>query len=539
MEKLTRRNFIKGAGLATLGVAGASALAACSPAAPATEATDTSIGSGRWSWDVAPDPVADADISETVECEVLIIGAGAAGTCAAYYAGETGVDAVVMQKLEGVQSNGWSCGTWYSPLGEENGIEWDVPAALQLFAQRYGNGRVNMKLVRRVMEASGQVGEYIRNNIDKPVDILAKDEHIVYYWTEGEGFANRYNGFRNLLSTMAETAESKGVRFRYKTPAQYLLTDGDGSVIGAVGDGPDGYVKVLASKGVVLCTGDVTDDEEMLECYCPMMCDSPTLHAQPCNTGDGHKMGLWAGADMDKAPFSMMLHFDPSILSSVAPPFAAIPWLHVNKNGERFTNENVDYQSVGTAVQLQPDHMAWQIIDSHYMDHVFDYTNGGRTTSMTPEDWQRQVDAGSILEGQTLEELAEMAGLPKDTFLATVKRYNELVDKGVDEDFGMASEYFVWNGIKDAPFYAIPRQPAKLATCGGLKCNDEFQVISTEGSPISGLYAAGNVQGSFFGYDYPVNNFGGFSIGRAMTGGFLAVQSAMGELGEEIYPIGL
>lgn len=240
---------------------------------------------------------------------------------------------------------------------------------------------------------------------------------------------------------------------------------------------------------------------------------------------------------MDKAPFSMMLHFDPSCLSSVAPPFAAIPWLHVNTKGERFTNENIDYQSMGTAVQLQPEHMAFQIIDSHYVDHVFDYTNGGRTTKMTPEDWQKQVDAGSILEANTIEELAEVAGLPKDVFVETVSRYNELVDKGVDEDFGMASEYFVFNGIKDAPFYAIPRQPAKLATCGGLTCNDELQVLTAEGEPIEGLYAAGNVQGSFFGYDYPVNNFGDFSISRAITGGFLAVQSATGALGEEIYPV--
>lgn len=115
------------------------------------------------------------------------------------------------------------------------------------------------------------------------------------------------------------------------------------------------YVKVNATKGVILCTGDVSDDPEMLEAYFPIMVGRPTLHGSLCNTGDGLKMGLWVGASMDNAPAGMQLHFDPSPLSKVAPPFSAAPWLHVNIRGERFTNENQGYQALAFAVTTRLD----------------------------------------------------------------------------------------------------------------------------------------------------------------------------------------
>ena len=98
----------------------------------------------------------------------------------------------------------------------------------------------------------------------------------------------------------------------------------------------------------------------------------------------------------------------------------------------------------------------------------------------------------------------------------------------------MDSKFFVFNGIKDAPFYAIERMPAKLAVCGGLACEEHCQVLNEAGEPIEGLYAAGNVQGSFFGYDYPVVGFGGFSLSRAATGAILAVKQMMGTFDEPI-----
>lgn len=526
--ELTRRSFLTGLGAGAAVLAGAG-LMGCAPETK-VEAVEAAT------WRDAPAPVDASEISQTVDCEILVIGAGAAGCPAAMYAANQGADVCVMQKTERTQTNGWSFGTWNSPFGEEHGITWDIPSTLQSFATRYCNGRVDMRLFQRVLSRSGEAAEYVVANVPEigEVSILPISDHIVYYWCEGQGNANRYNSFANLLAIMMEKAEEKGARVLYSTPAVQLVTDESGAVTGAIGQSPDGsYVQVNASKGVVLATGDISDDEEMLDDLCPMMVGLPSLHANPCNTGDGHKMGYWIGAAMDKAPFAMMMHFDPSPLYSPAPPFAAVPFLHVNEKGERFMNENIDYQSCATAVALQPNHIAFQVFDSHFMEHVYDYTNGGRTfPPTTMEAFDEYVAAGSIMKADTIEELAEISGIDKEGLVATVERYNQLVDSGVDEDFGMTSEHFVWNGIKDAPFYSIKRQPAKLATCSGLRCNDMLQVVNEDSEPIAGLYAAGNVQGAFFGYDYPVNGFDGFSIGRAMTGGMLAVKSILGTIEE-------
>ena len=98
----------------------------------------------------------------------------------------------------------------------------------------------------------------------------------------------------------------------------------------------------------------------------------------------------------------------------------------------------------------------------------------------------------------------------------------------------MSADVFGWNGIKDAPFYAIERLPSKLVAAPGLTCDENLQVLNTNLEPIPGLYAAGNTQGAFFGYDYPVTGFSGFSNSRSVTGGILAVKSIMGTLDDPI-----
>ena len=117
-------------------------------------------------------------------------------------------------------------------------------------------------------------------------------------------------------------------------------------------------------------------------------------------------------------------------------------------------------------------------------------------------------------------------GVPNDAFLDTVKRYNELVDKGVDEDFGKNPDYLKLTKIEKAPFFAIKRVPGVLTILGGLHVNSGLQVLDTDEQPIEGLYAAGNVSGNFFGNDYPLW-LGAASCGRAVTFGRYAVKSML------------
>ena len=160
-----------------------------------------------------------------------------------------------------------------------------------------------------------------------------------------------------------------------------------------------------------------------------------------------------------------------------------------------------------------------------------------RSTADPENDWKAALERGAIVEADTIEELADKCGINKENLVATVERYNELVDKGVDEDFGIPDDFIKLNGIKEAPFYAIKRMPGCLATCGGLTINEKLEVLNEDGQPLGGLYAAGNASGSYYGDDYPLFITGG-SHGRAWTFGVLAARSALGKLDESVEELG-
>ena len=168
----------------------------------------------------------------------------------------------------------------------------------------------------------------------------------------------------------------------------------------------------------------------MLEAFCPIMKGVQSMHGAPCNTGDGHKMALWAGASMDPAPHTMMMHFDPTWMPEGNAPYSGIPWLRVNLNGERFGNENLGYQSHVTQVRFQPEMTAFQIIDKNWDAHApkgdYKHPNShSRSTADPANDWADALERGAIIEADTLEELADKCGINKENFLATVARYNE------------------------------------------------------------------------------------------------------------------
>lgn len=540
-KNISRRNFFAGAAVAVAGAATAG-LAGCSPTTPEQKMSDTgtTVPGGRWSWDVKPDPISDDQVVETVDTEICIVGFGSAGTTSAMAAAQSGAKVVVLQKLDKVITNGWCVAAFNSKMFLDAGKTYDLADIYYRFAD-LSNGRDNPKVVKTFLNRSGEVVDYIIRQTPEFTPVMQKSGHT-YGWYINNDMATRYDQFHKLLDAIAEKAVAAGAEIRYNTPAVQLVQDESGRVTGVIGEGSDGYVKVNASKGVIMCTGDISDDEEMLEAFCPTVVGVQGLHGAPCNTGDGHKMGLWAGAAMDIAPHSMQMHFDPTWMPEGNAPYSGIPWLRVNLNGERFGNENLGYQSHVTQVRFQPEMTAFQIIDKNWDQHApkgdYPHPNShSRGTADPAKDWADALERGAIVQANTLEELADTCGINKENFLATVERYNELVDAGKDEDFGVDSTFITYNGIKEAPFYAIKRMPGVNAVCGGLKINERMEVLNEAGEPMGGLYAAGNASGSFYGDDYPLF-ITGSSHGRAWTFGVLAARSALGLLDEPVDTLG-
>jgi fumarate reductase flavoprotein subunit len=240
-------------------------------------------------------------------------------------------------------------------------------------------------------------------------------------------------------------------------------------------------------------------------------------------------MGLWVGAAMDEAPHCVQYedgggpHLEGPLRYGVG--IARQPWLNVNVKGDRYVNEDLVWTLIASADLSQPEHMKWAIWDEKWRD-IAKVERMGSAHSIysefhgtTPELTEEKIRNGSILKDDTIEGLAKKMEIPYDKLKATIDRYNELVKLGKDLDFGKDPSKLT--PIDKPPYYAAKQGASLLVTLGGLKINPRLQVLDTESNVIPGLYAAGNVSGSFFANDYP-QNVPGLTHGRAFTFGRLA-----------------
>ena len=212
------------------------------------------------------------------------------------------------------------------------------------------------------------------------------------------------------------------------------------------------YIRFNAAKGVILATGDYQNNEAMVDRY---VADAQPFNRKQINkTGDGHLIGLLAGAVMEPGCHAKMIH-------GGAGCFREEPFLAVNINGERFMYEDVAYGARNTILRDQPEHRMITIFDANYSDQVYGWGSDPTVPTVangTPEKIAGFVEKGVLLAADTLEELAEQIGVPADALVATVNRYNELCALGTDLDFGKASRYM--QPIETAPFYGMPREYA-------------------------------------------------------------------------------
>lgn len=544
---ISRRNFLK-CSLAAGALAGGSmALVGCSPSAQDSgeSASDDGLAGekacgGNWSWSVKPDPVPDDQIAEEIDCDICIVGLGAAGVPATLYSALAGAKTVALQKQSVVALNGANVGVWGTEHEKEVGIACDIQADIKQYALAAQEGRVNLKLVSNVLSRSGEVMDYLTSVVSEPPLVCGvSGNHVRCQWyldpdtaVVAQGSDDAFEGINAFFANMAKKAEELGAQLLYGTPAIQLETADDGSVIGVVGQKKDGsYIRVRASKGIVLCTGDFSNDDEMKAAYAPGTLGVFVKCAHG-NTGDGAKMGLWAGGALDdgasNTQMSVLVHQGGS---SRNPPFGSIPWLLVNKNGLRYVNEEAGGTVLANFGARQPDSVGYSLMDAHIFDNLDKF---GEDVETAPDRLQKAIDEGKAFKADTLQELAELCEIDYEALEATVERYNEFAATGIDVDFGVSSENLVLNAIRDAPFYAIRRDISLLGVSMGLKCDEYGQVVNSEGKPLGGLYAAGGPQGSFFETIYPIGPFGGFSLGRAFAGGVLSVKHALGTYDEPV-----
>lgn len=537
MSQLTRRGFLTGAGI--LGAGAVAGLAGCA-AQPQSASGTEELASTASDWRTAPAPI--EDIAETIDADIVVVGAGVSGCNAAYTAAKGGANVVVLQKEATCIANGMGIGAYGTKLQKEHGGDWDVEEELNRWARESEN-RSDRKLVHRWAEFSGEV-------VDRMVELCTGHENcepILYdpgadvEYPDAWNFA--YSGgvvflgadqMKGVAQVITDEAEKLGAQVLYSTPAVQLIREGDGPVTAVIAQREDGsYVQVNAAQGVILAAGDYGADPDLRREYMPHIEGLQTAYCTDTNTGDGHKMGTWVGAAMQKSPHAGNIHYDPGMAPSSPASGSGCPWLWVNLKGERFCNEDMSYGQIYAQAMNQPEFIHFQVFDANYKADVQagKMGEGNQKNGPFPGFGMEFIDdyiaSGDVLSADTLDELAGKMGVPAEAFAATVARYNELVDAGKDTDFGKQPARLT--AVKEAPFYAICRQPRLLCALGGLIINDHMEVLDDEGAVIENLYACGNNSGNWFGgLEHPMV-IPGMSLGRAAVTGHLAGLSALGE----------
>ena len=334
---------------------------------------------------------------------------------------------------------------------------------------------------------------------------------------------------KGLSDQQFEVCRRKGVEVRYSTQGVNLLQDQRGQVSGLRVLGPQGFQDIPA-RSVVLASGGFEANAEMRCRYLGPGWEMVKVRGIPYNTGDGIRMALEVGAqshghwsschavawDMNAPPFG-----DRNItelFQKHSYPFGLI----VNLNGERFLDEGFDfrnytYVTYGRALLTQPQGLAFQIFDEK-VKHL-----------LRDEYWIPQV---TMAQANTIEELARRLDIDPDGLAATIKEYNAAVRTDIPYNptikdgrrtQGLAVDKTNWAETLDTPpYYGWAVTTGISFTFGGVKINTRGQVVTNSQEPIPGLYAAGEMVGGLFYYNYP----GGSGLSAGMVFGRLAGASA-------------
>lgn len=441
---------------------------------------------------------------ETIDVDVVIVGAGIAGLTAAIEAHDAGANVLVLEKLDRIGGSAITSGgiVYGTNTLMNRDFDNDPEDMVDYYIDR-GNGNIDVDMVRFWAEHSGE-------NVDWLIDEMGVE--FVRLTASGTSPAMRAhrtaNGGAGIILPIFKQFEDRGIALRRGTPATGLIYSG-GRVSGVTAE-CNGAAITVNAKAVIIACGGFDASESIKALY------APDAYGVACmssigNTGDYVAWGEDVGASMVFKGGVMGFHSTNPLytLGGGINLLSFVPTLGVTDEGIRFQNEANDYPIFFTAMVESGRDMFYWIFDG---------------TSNMAALCEQAVSTGFGYKADTLEGLAQAAGMPASTFLATVARYNELGAAGIDEDFGR-------EGIAplsdEGPYYAIKVVKATVAGFGGFEINTSSQVLNLAGEPIPGLYAAGEcASGQFFDKEYPCS---GSMLCISTTFGRIAGRNAAAE----------
>ena len=516
----------------------------------------------------------EAAITKTVDTDILIVGAGNGGMFAAAYAAANGLNFRVIEQNANVQDTRHWYGAIDSAAAKAAGEKPADRAKLLSEISRYASGKCDQRVVKTWINESAAMHDFMRSILEDkygwvcdftsgteaawPAENAEHNTDYLYPVQEHNYMASESASGLPRNELLLQYIQELGYDVDFKTSLAKLEKNSDGRITGVIAQSTedDHFIRYNANQGVLLACGGFPGNPYMMEQLDPLGTSVTTACSySPADKGYGIRAAVWAGANLDKEAAPML--FDRGI---VAPGVDAgyvdsdsafggkafpgkirqynpgtQPFLKVNRNGERFANESCPYNDIVYAAAHQPGRVYAQICDANILEDAKRFhtigcsaqtRNGGEKYIQGKMD--EAIEAGALFKCDTLDELADkmgFTGAAKDTFLATVERYNELYDKQNDEDFGKPA--YRLSAIRTAPFYGCWLGASLLTTEQGIAINEKGQALDTNNQPMEGLYITGDMSGSFFANNYPCL-MAGVAMGRTLTFAMKAVKQMAG-----------
>ena len=516
----------------------------------------------------------EASITEPIDTDIVIVGAGNGGMFAAAYAAANGLNFRVVEQNSAVQDTRHWYGAIDSSAAKDAGAPATDKAKLLSEISRYASGKCDQRVVKTWINESAAMHDFMRSILEDKYgwecEFTAGDEAK---WPDENGEHNTDYLFpvqehnymasesksgtpRNVL--LQQYIEELGYTVDFKTSLAKLEKDADGRITGIIAQSTeDGhFIRYNANDGVLLACGGFPGNPYMMEQLDPLGTSVTTACSySPSDKGYGIRAAVWAGANLDKEAAPML--FDrgivaPGVDGGYVESESAFggkafpgtirqynpgtqPFLKVNRNGERFANESCPYNDIVYAAAHQPGRVYAQICDANILEDAKRFhtigcsaqtRNGGEAYLQGKMD--EAIEAGALFKCDTIEELADKLGFTgeaKDTFLATIDRYNELYDNQNDADFGKPA--YRLSAIRQAPFYGCWLGASLLCTEQGIAINEKGQALDNDNKPMPGLYVTGDMSGSFFANNYPCL-MAGVAMGRTLTFAMKAIKQMAG-----------
>ena len=515
----------------------------------------------------------EAAITETVDTDILIVGAGNGGMFAAAYAAANGLNFRVIEQNANVQDTRHWYGAVDSAAAKEAGEPATDKAKLLSEISRYASGKCDQRVVKTWINESAAMHDFMRSILEDkygwvcdftsgseaawPAENAEHNTDYLYPVQEHNYMASESASGLPRNELLLQYIQELGYDVDFKTSLAKLEKNSEGRITGIIAQSTedDHFIRYNANKGVLLACGGFPGNPYMMEQLDPLGTSVTTACSYtPADKGYGIRAAIWAGAHLDAEPAPVL--FDrglvaPGVDAGYADNGSAFggkafpgtvgqynpgsqPFLKVNRHGERFMNESQEYDNASHASFQQPGHVYAMIHDANFRSDVdrFHTIGCSALTRYIPGMMEAQLEQyegeGLIMKADTIEELADkmgFTGADKDNFVATVARYNELYDKQNDEDFGKPASRL--SAIRTAPFYGCWLGASLLCSMQGISITENCQAKDSNNEPIPGLYITGDMSGSFFQNNYPCV-MGGTACGRTLTFAIKSVKQMAG-----------